>query len=442
MIKTLRTAMMIVLPAVFAGALMARQLTVSAVVDWTYILALSGLVGFGTNWFAIRMLFRPVNKTILGRQGLIPGRKKELASMVAEEIEQRLLNVDILEKYVTDNSLTDKFFDLMGKGLSSLLSEGETRKVIRKQIALILDRNRDRLSNLIREKGQNALDTFLKEKLKPSEIWEMVRPHIQRLIEDGRIRDIVAMKLFSLIVENSENIKNLIINAIENHLDKGKSMADIIKSLGYKAAREMGMFDGEDIKTMIIDIVKSEEIRTKVLNLIDHKIIELDEYLAQNPEIHHKLSEFAKTVLNDIAEEKAIPFIEKKVEELLRKPGTWKTIDILIIKAVEEIDVLVKELVRNENVKEKLTALMSETANMIDIKGIVEEQINRQDTEELEQMVKKVSSDQLSGIEVIGGALGILAGTVLINPWFVLAFPAIAVGILSIEKAASFRGKI
>ena len=37
-----------------------------------YILSISALVGYWTNFFAINMLFRPKEKTLLGFQGVVP----------------------------------------------------------------------------------------------------------------------------------------------------------------------------------------------------------------------------------------------------------------------------------------------------------------------------------------------------------------------------------
>lgn len=420
---------MISLPSVFLLSLTAGIFWKAPFINWLYILSLSGLVGFGTNLIAIRMLFQPEKKTILGRQGLIPAKRKELASMMAGEIEKRLLNADILERYVTDNNLMDRFFELAGKGLSAILSEPEARKIIRKQIALFLDRNRDNLSSFIREKGQNIIDSFLNEKLKPGDVWGMIRPYVKTMIEEGEIRDALAMRIFSVIAENSKEIRKIIVEAIEDHLGKQEGFRGLFQKIGFSL-----FVSDEDIEKMVLSLVRSKELRIKIIDFLDGKIRELDAYLAENPQIHRKLAEFGKSLLSGIAGEKAIPFIEQKVEDYLKTPGAWKTIDGFIMKGTQEIDGLVKELVRNDRVRDKLTEILSETARMIDIRGIVKEQINRQDTAELEKMVRAVSNEQLAGIEVFGGLLGVLAGTVLISPWFILVIPAALAGGLAVEK--------
>ena len=46
-----------------------------------YILSISALVGYWTNYFAIKMLFRPKEKTILGFQGVVPANIKTFSQI-------------------------------------------------------------------------------------------------------------------------------------------------------------------------------------------------------------------------------------------------------------------------------------------------------------------------------------------------------------------------
>ncbi|HOO92457.1 MAG TPA: DUF445 family protein [Opitutales bacterium] len=63
----------------------------------------TGLIGWITNWLAIRMLFRPRNPvTLLGIkwQGLIPRRQSDLAEKTAEIIESELLQQHTIRELI------------------------------------------------------------------------------------------------------------------------------------------------------------------------------------------------------------------------------------------------------------------------------------------------------------------------------------------------------
>src|SRR5689334_4106869 len=63
---------------------------------WTQVwfaVSISALVGFGTNWIAIKMLFHP-RVRVLGTQGVIPARRADLGRAVAATIEEHLISAD------------------------------------------------------------------------------------------------------------------------------------------------------------------------------------------------------------------------------------------------------------------------------------------------------------------------------------------------------------
>ena len=77
--------------------------------DWLWTLPLVGaVVGYGTNWFAIRMLFRPrrpvrfLGFTLLG---LIPRRRRDIAAKVASTVEQELVRPADIEAMLSDPEL-------------------------------------------------------------------------------------------------------------------------------------------------------------------------------------------------------------------------------------------------------------------------------------------------------------------------------------------------
>jgi len=72
---------------------------------WLWTLPLVGaLVGFATNWLAVRMLFRP-RRRIFGLQGLIPKRRAEIATKIASTVERELVRPADVEAMLSDPEL-------------------------------------------------------------------------------------------------------------------------------------------------------------------------------------------------------------------------------------------------------------------------------------------------------------------------------------------------
>lgn len=74
--------------------------------DWLWTLPIVGaVVGYGTNWLAIRMLFRPRRpRRFFGLTlvGLIPRRRKELASRIASTVETELVKPSDIQDVLSD----------------------------------------------------------------------------------------------------------------------------------------------------------------------------------------------------------------------------------------------------------------------------------------------------------------------------------------------------
>lgn len=116
------------------------------------MLSVCGLVGFGTNWIAIKMLFYPRKKRPLLGQGLIPSRKNTIAEKMGEAIHKEIINPDLILKNLSESDLLKKQRKIFISSLRVLVRDQEFQKDI-----LLLTENY--LNNLLKSK-------HLKEKIK------------------------------------------------------------------------------------------------------------------------------------------------------------------------------------------------------------------------------------------------------------------------------------
>jgi uncharacterized membrane protein YheB (UPF0754 family) len=72
-------------------------------------LAVSGLIGFGTNWLAVTMLFKPIHKRPLLGQGLIPSQKPKLASRLAHTIANDLVSVALIQEKIKETKIIETY---------------------------------------------------------------------------------------------------------------------------------------------------------------------------------------------------------------------------------------------------------------------------------------------------------------------------------------------
>lgn len=84
--------------------------------DWTYIIApvVGGVIGYSTNWLAIKMLFRPhTTKYVFGRRlpftpGIIPKEKARMATAIGGAISENLMSREVLEKNLLSDEMVER----------------------------------------------------------------------------------------------------------------------------------------------------------------------------------------------------------------------------------------------------------------------------------------------------------------------------------------------
>ncbi|WP_165779076.1 DUF445 domain-containing protein [Rhodohalobacter barkolensis] len=88
------------------------------------IISVSGMIGFLTNWIAITMLFRPLNKRPLLGQGLIPAQKDRIAWRLSTAVAEDLINPDLIKSKIEDSNVIQNYrSQLQNSLLSSVESE-------------------------------------------------------------------------------------------------------------------------------------------------------------------------------------------------------------------------------------------------------------------------------------------------------------------------------
>jgi hypothetical protein len=73
----------------------------------------SGLIGFGTNWLAITMLFRPREERPIVGQGLVPAQRERVAYRLAQAVSDELINQRIIMQKIRESGLAARYRDLV-----------------------------------------------------------------------------------------------------------------------------------------------------------------------------------------------------------------------------------------------------------------------------------------------------------------------------------------
>ena len=188
------------------------------------MILISGAIGWITNWVAIKMLFRPhkeINFGLFKIQGLIPKRRAEIGSGIANIIQNELISV----KDVISNIDREEF----SKRLNALIDE-------------VLDKN---------------LKKKVKEKF----------PFLQMFFTDKIAKD-VGNTIKDIIMGNQEKIFEIFSNYAEENIDFEVIISDKISN-----------FSLDKLEEIITLLAKKELKHIEVIGAILGGLIGVAQYL-------------------------------------------------------------------------------------------------------------------------------------------------------------------
>ncbi|MCI4668506.1 MAG: DUF445 domain-containing protein [Bacteroidia bacterium] len=255
-------------------------------------LSISGLIGYGTNYIAIRMLFRPVEKRPIWGQGLIPSQKDRIIYTLAEGLHKHILSQELIRKRVEDSGLVRKLNELALDGTVSLIHDEElrtelkswirtsvtefvAREDVREQIRAMVD---DRLEqNLNKGMERFILQTYKRmNKEKYEEAISKIAEEIPSLAEQVIDKTEHQLDRFSAYVRMSKkNTQEQLMNLFVDLLDK----IDITDLL----AKQMAHFDEAKLEKMIWEATNEQLLYIQylgtVLGILGGLIIWKPEYM-------------------------------------------------------------------------------------------------------------------------------------------------------------------
>jgi|AntRauTorckE6833_2_1112554.scaffolds.fasta_scaffold00183_12 uncharacterized membrane protein YheB (UPF0754 family) len=124
---------------------------------------IGAVIGYFTNYIAVKMLFRPLQPVKIpllniSIQGLLPSRRDELAVSIAESIESNLLSID---------TIIDEFDKELIKDELNMIIKETIEKKINKNFKYVMpkmikDISREILTEIVQDEIDNNFDSWMK----------------------------------------------------------------------------------------------------------------------------------------------------------------------------------------------------------------------------------------------------------------------------------------
>lgn len=334
---------------------------------------IGAVIGYITNWLAIKMLFRPREaKYIFGMKlpftpGLIPKEKSRIANKVGETVGTHLLNSDSLSKALKDDKIKAKFNEVAKEKINQVINSNSTLEESLKNTLgenyyalkgnMIDNIAKTILESIQEEKFKNKVKFYIvdsiKERLnkKPEKIIDFInsnkfREVIINTLEEEKTRDIIGKALLKevktlgkedLTIEEviPENIKPYIEEYVKSQKD---TLVDIIKNLlrDDEVSHKIKSAINDNIPSIVSMFLSGDVIYGKLVSLVDKSLSEEEnkEYIcdAALAFVHESMKKKVSDVINNVGEEKLEVISDALGDKISKKLNTEENIDSIIRK--------------------------------------------------------------------------------------------------------------
>ncbi|ELC8387391.1 DUF445 family protein [Clostridium perfringens] len=334
---------------------------------------IGAVIGYITNWLAIKMLFRPREaKYIFGMKlpftpGLIPKEKSRIANKVGETVGTHLLNSDSLSKALKDDKIKAKFNEVAKEKINQIINSNSTLENSLKNTLgenyyalkgnMINNITKTILESIQEEEFKNKVKFYIVDSIKerlnkePEKIIDFInsnkfREVIINTLEEEKTRDIIGKALLKevktlgkedLTIEEviPENIKPYIEEYVKYQKD---TLVDIIKNLlrDDEVSHKIKSAINDNIPSIVSMFLSGDVIYGKLVSLVDKSLSEEEnkEYIcdAALAFVHESMKKKVSDVINNVGEEKLEVISDALGDKISKKLNTEENIDSIISK--------------------------------------------------------------------------------------------------------------
>ena len=387
---------------------------------------IGAVIGYITNWLAIKMLFRPREaKYIFGMKlpftpGLIPKEKSRIANKVGETVGTHLLNSDSLSKALKDDKIKAKFNEVAKEKINQIINSNSTLENSLKNTLgenyyalkgnMIDNIAKTILESIQEEEFKNKVKFYIVDSIKerlnkePEKIIDFInsnkfREVIINTLEEEKTRDIIGKAILKevktlgkedLTIEEviPENIKPYIEEYVKSQKD---TFVDIIKNLlrDDEVSHKIKSAINDNIPSIVSMFLSGDVIYGKLVSLVDKSLSEEEnkEYIcdAALAFVHESMKKKVSDVINNVGEEKLEVISDALGDKISKKLNTEENIDSIIsklnckISSFNSYEEIIKVLFNDyENILiDNIDSMISQIVNNNQLSGEISKMIEK-----------------------------------------------------------------
>lgn len=334
------------------------------------------VIGYITNWLAIKMLFRPyTEKRFLGipipfTPGLIPKEMNRIAKSIGDTIGEYLLSPEIVSNALSGEDTKGQIDNWM-EGVIEKLKQN--REPIKNIIAKIAGKSYNDISSLINIK----ITGFICSAVQKAELRDYIKKILKNLIfenHDDSFYTLLKYKLCAFLrgFSYSEDLKKNIEDAIDKKLtelsENTKSLNEMIPESIVNIIKSYIIEHDEDIVKSLREAIESPVMKRRIKSLIseiaEQNMSKVITIFMSPDSIADKVFESIEKYIDNPSNSKGIVMIFTTIiDKLMQNDVSSLFLKIspgLKEESINNISDIILGFIRNEKNQDRFTALIEE----------------------------------------------------------------------------------
>lgn len=393
-----------------------------------------GVIGYITNWFAIKMLFRPYyEKKFLGihvpfTPGLIPKEKSRIAKSVGNTIGVYLLSPEVVTQAISSDKINNQIRSWIICNINRLKESDMTIKDFimdfdnenySKSLDILEKKITDFIySHLKGERFKNGTMNLIEDKIshKPIEhFYEPMEKKVEKFMSNlsksdeirVEVKNTIDKKIYELSQDDrtlEEVIPSDVVNSINEYIDKNSeyianSLRDLFESpsINMKIRESINKFVSQNVSRAITIFINSEMISNKIFDSIEKYIY--------NPENNKNIILIIKSLIDKLLESE-ISNIVLSISSNIDDENRWKISDAILERILNKenqgkVFSIVEEKIKSSesDIKEGIIDLISDNIDGILNSETLYNNIKLIICDSLKKFVEKPISYMLESVE-------------------------------------------
>ena len=177
---------------------------------------IGAIIGYCTNWLAVKMLFRPMEAKYLGSfkipftPGVIPKGKIRLAESVSKAINEQLLTKEVVEARLLSPEVTSMVWDAANDIVESAKSSGASVREV------ICSRVDEGSCNVIMDDLEKSITERIMRRLRNEELGDLISDHLTEQLGNAMSGSFIGMMMGDSL---AEKFGNAISASVEKYID-------------------------------------------------------------------------------------------------------------------------------------------------------------------------------------------------------------------------------